>query len=657
MGGRSGRTSTRQHQAPLVDRARELEAGRRMLDAKAGFSVLFLHGPGGIGKSALCGALTRLASESGRPVLELDARAVPPSPDGLADALEAARGRARPLIVIDSFELIESSGARLRDELIPALPDGSVVVIAGRAPPDRGWFRGSWSEHVEQIRLGPLPDAPAAELVAARGVEGEAASRVLEWGRGHPLALGLAAEIASQDGGWLPGEEMAPDALVDALVRRLGEADVGAAHLPALRAAAIARSTTPALLAAALPEHDGGAEWAWLAGRSFAEPVGDGIALHALLRDAVRADLKRRDPLLEADLKRRIADHVYEAAESSGELNRVLDLSHLIEDPGLRWGFTWESSARWQLDTPRPGDAEEIDRALAAPSVPPFGGGVDTWEITRPFFERMPELGVVVRDAGGAITGFTFVPTTAVDDTELEAAPLLGPCLRHARTLEPRGEAVIMPYMCDLTGDPASGIIGMLANAALLRSSHSNPRYTYMTIDRGIELGRAFAEAAGAERVPGLDTTVGSLRVDAWLIDFGPGGFLANQRDLVYRELNREPPPRPAERGESVRAEEVRDALRHLRSPVQLARSPLAAGGGVEERAASVRALLDAAAQRAFGDDPTDELLRDVLKRGYLEPAASHELAANELHLSRTAYFRRLKQAVQRISEYLSGGE
>jgi hypothetical protein len=43
-----------------------------------------------------------------------------------------------------------------------------------------------------------------------------------------------------------------------------------------------------------------------------------------------------------------------------------------------------------------------------------------------------------------------------------------------------------------------------------------------------------------------------------------------------------------------------------------------------------------------------------VLVRGYLDPAASHELAADELHLSRSAYFRRLKTASRRVAEHLN---
>lgn len=99
--------------------------------------------------------------------------------------------------------------------------------------------------------------------------------------------------------------------------------------------------------------------------------------------------------------------------------------------------------------------------------------------------------------------------------------------------------------------------------------------------------------------------------------------------------------------------EQVRDALRDLGSPVKLATSPLARGEGVEERATSVRDRLTDAAERAFGADPDERLLRDVLRSGYLEPAPTHELAAERLHLSRSAYFRRLRQAVRRVAEYL----
>src|SRR3954452_25555399 len=53
----------------------------------------------------------------------------------------------------------------------------------------------------------------------------------------------------------------------------------------------------------------------------------------------------------------------------------------------------------------------------------------------------------------------------------------------------------------------------------------------------------------------------------------------------------------------------VRDALRALHHPLELAASPLASGVTTEERAASVRAEVQDAVANAFGDSPDEQLL------------------------------------------------
>jgi hypothetical protein len=90
----------------------------------------------------------------------------------------------------------------------------------------------------------------------------------------------------------------------------------------------------------------------------------------------------------------------------------------------------------------------------------------------------------------------------------------------------------------------------------------------------------------------------------------------------------------------ALQVETVRDALRTLHQP------------GTH---AIPRERLEAAAQRAFGATPDEELLRAVLLRGYFDPASSHEAAARELHLSRAAYFRRLRSASERVAAWLGG--
>jgi hypothetical protein len=89
-----------------------------------------------------------------------------------------------------------------------------------------------------------------------------------------------------------------------------------------------------------------------------------------------------------------------------------------------------------------------------------------------------------------------------------------------------------------------------------------------------------------------------------------------------------------------IAPEAVRDALRSLHLPHAVA--------------PDLRARLHDAAEHAFGETPDEQLLRGVLVRGYFEPACSHERAARELHLSRAAYFRRLRSASERVAAWLA---
>jgi hypothetical protein len=118
------------------------------------------------------------------------------------------------------------------------------------------------------------------------------------------------------------------------------------------------------------------------------------------------------------------------------------------------------------------------------------------------------------------------------------------------------------------------------------------------------------------------------------------------------------PPAGPATPPEPVVDRElVRDALRNFHVPHALAASRLARGDGPEQRAESVRALLRAAADAAFGDSHNERLLKRVLTLGYLERSPthpSHEQVAHDLALSRAAYFRRLRVAADRVADHLA---
>ena len=200
----------------------------------------------------------------------------------------------------------------------------------------------------------------------------------------------------------------------------------------------------------------------------------------------------------------------------------------------------------------------------------------------------------------------------------------------------------------------------MLGMAGVLRSGVHNPRFVYLPIDPQLPGAVDFARVLGAEHLDGLDVEVGGQPVECHRMDFGPGGLMAFIRDQVYRELGLRPPeptqaaappaqPPPA----MSELETARHALRNFLVPHELARNPLARGETSQQRADSVRRQVRAAERLAFGDSDNEKLLRRVLTAGYLEPGRSHEEAASRLLLSRAAYFRRLRTAVERLAEYL----
>jgi len=213
-------------------------------------------------------------------------------------------------------------------------------------------------------------------------------------------------------------------------------------------------------------------------------------------------------------------------------------------------------------------------------------------------------------------------------------------------------------------GDLGSPVLSILNTAAILRSGLNNPRWSYIPIDPSNEAAVAFARAVDTTHLEHLDVDLGEKVVQCHQVDHSGDGLLGALRGAVYGELGLGAPgpirlggdagPLAQAAGhEPVTLEAVRDALRNLHQPMELAASPLASGTSTEERATSVRAEIADAVASAFGDSPDEQLLRRIVQRGYLDPGGSHELAADELHVSRATYFRRLRAASQRVADYL----
>ncbi len=180
--------------AGFVGRTRELLLAQTLFEPDPPASVLLVHGPAGIGKSVL--------------------------------AREIARRAAGPLLVVDDHE--PARDAALQAELA-ALPAHTVVVVAGREPFGPAWFSGGWETVVAEVELPPLTDHEAHRLLGHIGAgDDPRADAIVQWARGIPRALRLAAGVARADAAWVPGHPapalrhlgpspIAPEAVRDAL--------------------------------------------------------------------------------------------------------------------------------------------------------------------------------------------------------------------------------------------------------------------------------------------------------------------------------------------------------------------------------------------------------------------------------------------------------
>jgi hypothetical protein len=585
----------------------------------------------------------------------VDARELAPVPGELEQALDGVDAESLPLVMFDTYERMTAAGTYLRQRLLPSLPERALVILAGRNAPEPEWFQGGWERLTVEYELKPMPDADALQLLHERGVEDEAlAAELCGWSGGSPLALTLAADAARTGGSWDPMRIEDRPELVRGLIRHLAHTELDGGNRDVIAVAALARTTTTRMLAEVLPDVDAPQAEAWLRSLSFAEHANGGVTLHDIVRKAVRADVRLREPEREKELRRRIADHLHERA-LRGETRLITDLAELVDNKAIRWGFGADGTVDFRVDDLRPDDF-----ALAEKRTGRRSGANDWWDTVKPLLEEAPETCVITRDRDDDMVGLCIFVTPNAAPAAAERDPVLGPWLAHAREHYPDGNVLLWRDSLDLStsekGDIRSRVLAIQNTAAILRSGLVNPRISYLPIDPQNVAAVQFALNIGARHVPELDALIGGKPHECHLLDHGPGGIIGGQRNTVYWELGLatpEPDKRPSGVAPSVTHASVKALARHLDRPLELAASPLARGKTPDERAESVRALFREAVDGAFGESADEQLLRTIAERGCLTRSVGHEALADELNVSRATYFRRLRQASERLADFI----
>ncbi len=163
--------------------------------------VVFVHGPGGIGKSTLLREFERQAGTRGWDCFHVEGRELSPAPDALEAALGDAQQSAHPLVLIDTYERMSGLDGYLRRALLPSLPGNAVIVIAGRHAPEPEWLTGIWEGVSAELPLDKLTRAESLRLLEAYGVRGCPGGGDRRLGRGVAAGIGAGRRHRGQGPG------------------------------------------------------------------------------------------------------------------------------------------------------------------------------------------------------------------------------------------------------------------------------------------------------------------------------------------------------------------------------------------------------------------------------------------------------------------------
>ena len=403
---RQGRRTT------LAGRDAELRLLRQVA-AQGGPVVAYVHGPAGIGKTALLSALDSCLADEGVRRLHLAAGAVEPTPTAILAALgkildreartvaELAAALASlkevTIVMVDDVDTWRLAASWLRAELLPALPATTRFGLAGTVPPPPAWSL-EYGPYFLDIKLKALPQAESDAAVAAAGLAPDIAERIWRLSNGHPLGLRMAIHAARRNS---LGTARDAGELANAIFAAIGDG----ALRRAVEACAIVRRANRALISAIL-ESEEPIPLALLdsvEALPFAQRDAEGIYIAEPVRRALVEWMSGVEPELYQLWRKTAGDWIVKrlrAAGRSGRWRHMADLLHLLDQPALRNAFFPSEEEAPPVEPARPDD---FDRIFA---IAENGDGREERACIEVWARRLPHRFSVARGAAGEVLAF-----------------------------------------------------------------------------------------------------------------------------------------------------------------------------------------------------------------------------------------------------------
>jgi len=509
--------------------------------------------------------------------------------------------------------------------------------------------------------LASLEEKDALAYLDARGVAATHHAKVVEFARGHPLALSLLADVCAHHPGEPYWPEVSPD-IVGALVSRFVHEVHTEDQRRALEACAVVRACSEALLGSLLDLPPASSTlstlFAWLRGLSFIESGKYGLFPHDLARDVLVTDLKWRDP----DGYRRLVEraHAYNAERMKTDGRFISDVVFLHRlNPAVAPFLMWAETPGHRVEA---ATASDVPALLA---LVEHHEGAGSRALAAHWFDRQLDNVMVVRGATPALEGFVaLVSLDRAMPEEIAADPgtrAAWAFVSKQGGLAPGKSAVIFRFwMARESYQSASPA----QNACMLVILH----HEVMTPDLAFSFWPCadpeyFAEVtkfSSSPRVPEADYEAGGRRYGVYMHDWRtttPAAWLAG---LTKRATGAAAavPPRPVNATLLGREEfdaAARDALRSFGNARALRDNPLVRSALVARKitadtdpAGILVTLLRDAATALEGTARGKKAYR-AIHATFLDPAPSQERAAEKLDVPFSTYRRHLTEGLTEI--------
>ena len=658
------------------------------------FYILHIFGPGGVGKTSLLQEYALLSERHGARAIYLDARNIDLSPDAFTNSLGALLGGhngesipgllnaspQRTVILIDTYEALTPLDGWLRTTFLPQLPDTVLTVLAGRSSPDAAWQGDTgWQDLVRVISLRNLSQDEGRSFLNKRGLPADHQQGILEFTRGHPLALSLVAELYSQRGHVGLHPEESPD-VVKTLMERFVQQVPGPAHRTALEACALVRVTTESLLGEMLGISASGTTsegvhslFEWLRELSFIESSPEGLFPHDLARETLATDLRWRNPDWYVELHNRARKYYTDRLRQTSGLTQqrlMLDTVFLHRDNAvIRSFFDWQSTGSIV-----PYAMEESDNLRLQQMVTQHEGK-ESAELAIHWFKKYPQNVTVWRDTEGAPLGFLLsLPLHLVDDEDSKRDPAVnhtqGFLKNHAPLHENEVALLFRFWMARDTYQGISPIQSLIfIQVAKQYLTTPNLAFTFFPCAEP-DFWAAILSYAELTRYPEADFEIGGKRYGIYGHDWRamtPSAWIAR---LAEKEVGGIGQAAPAVvepvifLSQDDFSKAVKQALQDFARPGGLAANPLLRSRlvseaivrsglkGSKEQIEILKSRIKEAAE-ALRVHPRDEKLFRALDQTYLHPAPTQEAAAELLDLPFSTYRRHLTSGIQRLTEIL----